>query len=118
MAPVELAVRDGAKPGRSGETWTLHMRPDWSRDNLERSRAEMTPELAGFLGELTGLALPDPTLVAAHRWRYARTERPLGAPYLSLADGRVLVGGDWALGSGAQHAWQSGRAMAEALLAG
>ncbi len=115
-APVELALRDGAKPGRSGETWVLHMRPDWTRANLERRREEILPDLSGFLGELTGLALPHPTYLAAHRWRYSRTERPLGEPYLELAGGRVLAGGDWAFGPDAEDAWRSGTAMAEALL--
>lgn len=115
-APVELALRDGAKPGRSGETWVLHMRPAWSEANLERTREEMAPELAGLLGELTGEALPDPTYVAAHRWRFARTAQPLGQPFLEAADGRLLIGGDWALGADAGHAWESGRAMADALL--
>ena len=114
-APVEIALRNSAKPGRDGEAWVLHMRADWSRANLERSRAEMVPELSGLLDELTGEALPDPVHLAAHRWRYARTERPLGRPFLPLAGGRVLVGGDWALGPDAAHAWESGRAIAAAL---
>jgi predicted NAD/FAD-dependent oxidoreductase len=116
VAPVELALRDGAKPGREGETWVLHMRPDWSEANLERTREEMAPELAGLLGELSGESLPEPVYVAAHRWRFARTEVPLGRPFLAAAGGRLLIGGDWALGPDAAHAWESGRAMADALL--
>jgi predicted NAD/FAD-dependent oxidoreductase len=55
--------------------------------------------------------------VAAHRWRFALTERALGRPFARLAGGAVLAGGDWALGSRGEHAVLSGRAMAQAALA-
>jgi hypothetical protein len=60
--------------------------------------------------------LPPASYAAAHRWRYARTEVPLGAPFAGDPEAGLLIGGDWALGPDAGHAWQSGRAMARALL--
>lgn len=112
----QLVLRDGAKPGRSGETWVAHAGHDWTRARLELAREAVLPALLAELGDLAEGRLPRPLHVAAHRWRSALTERALGAPFAALAGGRVLAGGDWALGARAEHAWLSGRAMAEAVL--
>jgi renalase len=114
---VTLAVRDAAKPGRSGETWVLHASQGWSQERLELPKETVLPMLLAEFEDLAQGRLPRPAHVAAHRWRYALTDRPLGQPFQSLAGGAVLAGGDWALGSRAEHAWLSGQAMAEAALA-
>ncbi len=74
-------------------------------------KTTMQAAFAAALGRLP----PQPLYETVHRWRYALTETPLGAPFLSAWDGRLLIGGDWALGPGAEDAWSSGRAMAEAI---
>jgi predicted NAD/FAD-dependent oxidoreductase len=113
---VALAVRDAAKPGRAGETWVLHASEGWTRERLELPKETVLPMLLAEFEDLAQGRLPRPVHVAAHRWRYALTDRPLGAPFLPLAGGAVLAGGDWALGVRAEHAWLSGQAMAEAAL--
>jgi predicted NAD/FAD-dependent oxidoreductase len=113
---LDLVVRDSAKPGRSGETWVAHAGEDWTARRLEASREEVAPALLAEVSDLAQGRLPRPAHVDVHRWRYGRVVRPMGAPYLALADGAVLIGGDWALGSRAEHAWLSGQAMAEAVL--
>jgi predicted NAD/FAD-dependent oxidoreductase len=113
----DIVLRDGSKPGRAGETWVAHAAHGWSRERLELPRESVLPMLLAEFDDLGRGRLPRPVHVAAHRWRYAVTERPLGAPCLALAGGAVLAGGDWALGPRGEHAWLSGQALAEAVLA-
>lgn len=111
-APIECLIHNSAKPGRPATpcTWVAHASEAWSRDNLERSREDIAAELSEALGPL-----PQTRHLAAHRWRYARTQTALGAPYLTALGGRVLFGGDWALGRMAEDAFVSGRAMGRAI---
>ncbi|MEM7616338.1 MAG: FAD-dependent oxidoreductase, partial [Pseudomonadota bacterium] len=111
------AARNSSKPGRATgpDTWALHATPAWSTDHLEGTPEDALTALSAAFADLVG-----PINVAqatAHRWRYAMTETPLGAPYLSLAQGNVLVGGDWALGMRVEAAYDSGKSLAEAALA-
>lgn len=108
--PFAKIIEDGAKPGRAN-TWVAHASIQWSRAHLEETREAVAERLLATLGPL-----PAPRYASAHRWRYAFTEAPLGAPFHSALGGRLLFGGDWALGPDAEHAWQSGRAMAAAVL--
>lgn len=114
---VALVVRDAAKPNRSGETWVLHASHGWTRERLELPHEAVLPMLLAEFEDLAQGRLPRPDHVAAHRWRYGLTDRALGAPVLTLAKGAVLAGGDWTLGARAEHAWLSGQAMADAVLA-
>ena len=54
---------------------------------------------------------------SAHRWRYAQTGQALEKPFASSQDGTLFVGGDWALGARVECAYESGVAMADAVLA-
>ncbi|WP_204251139.1 NAD(P)/FAD-dependent oxidoreductase [Elioraea rosea] len=114
---IAWAARDSAKPGRSAEAecWVVHAGPDWSRAHLERKPDEVASLLLAELGALTG-PLPAVLHGAAHRWRYALVEAPLGAPCLADAAAGIGACGDWCLGSRAEHAWDSGTALAKALL--
>lgn len=111
-APIETLIHNSAKPGRPSDpcTWVAHASQEWSRDNLERPRDEIAAQLSSLLAPL-----PLTRHVAVHRWRYARTQVPLGVPFLKAQGGRLLFGGDWALGTSAQDAFQSGRAMGQAI---
>lgn len=113
------AARDSAKPGRRAEAecWVAHAGPEWTRANLERRPEEVAPDLLALLADIAG-ALPPALHAAAHRWRYALVEAPLGAPCLVDRAARIGACGDWCLGPRAEHAWDSGTALAAALLAG
>lgn len=113
---LRLVIRNGAKPARTGETWVAHASRDWTRERLEEPREAVLPQLLAEFADVAQGRLPRPAHVEAHRWRFGLTGRPLGAPFLALGGGAVLAGGDWALGSRAEHAWLSGQAMAEAVL--
>jgi predicted NAD/FAD-dependent oxidoreductase len=76
-------------------------------------------------------ALPAPTFLTAHRWRYARAVAPLADPCLADATATIGAAGDWCAparepgdpgalqaGAGVPEALHSGRALARVLLAG
>ena len=109
-------IREPAKPGRpeAPEAWTMHAPLNWARENLERDREEIVPDLLRMLGNAMGRRLPKPIHARAHRWRYSRTGRPLGHPFLKRD--RLHVGGDWCLGPLAEDAYASGMAIAEDIL--
>jgi renalase len=113
---IDLVVRDGAKPGRTGEGWVAHAGHGWTRERLDLTKEAVLPMLLAEFGDLAEGRLPRPVHVAAHRWRFGLTERALGGAVRRACRGAVLAGGDWALGARAEHAWLSGQAMAEAVL--
>ncbi|MEM1268075.1 MAG: FAD-dependent oxidoreductase [Pseudomonadota bacterium] len=115
--PFELLVGDATKPGRpDGHVWAAHADQAWSEANLERERPDAADALLTALEEAMG-RLPPVVLSLGHRWRYAQTSHPLGAPFVESADGTLLAGGDWALGQTIGDALTSGEAMADALIA-
>lgn len=114
---IEHILLDSAKPGRPADVTCVvaHASAAWSARHIERSFDEiaeaMTPLVLPHLG-----AVGAPSYVSAHRWRYARASRPLGAPFLADADEGVFIGGDWCLGAHASHAWMSGDAIGRAIV--
>ena len=111
-------ARNSSKPGRAAarDTWVIHASPDWSRENLELERAEAAARIVALLPAAFGRDLPPLDHAVAHRWRYALTTTPLGRPYLASEDGSLLIGGDWCLGARVECAYESGAAMAAAVL--
>ncbi|NNK67888.1 MAG: NAD(P)-binding protein [Rhodobacteraceae bacterium] len=119
-SPVfDAVVHNSGKPGRAEtpDTWVAHATPEWTRAHLEDPRDKVLEALTSAFAGLSAAPLPTPIYHTVHRWRYARCERPLGAPFVEALGGRLVIGGDWALGSEAEDAWRSGKAMAQALLA-
>ena len=115
-------ARNTSKPGRgSAECWVMHARPEWSIENLEREKDDVCQELSAIfnrlMGDATGASLPKVVHAAAHRWRYAQTGQALESAFVQTADETLFVGGDWALGARVECAFESGAAMADAVLA-
>jgi predicted NAD/FAD-dependent oxidoreductase len=115
--PIGWAARDSSKPGRDAgtECWVVQAGPDWSRDHLERQPAEVATLLLAALERLHVAALPAPIFTAAHRWRFALVEAPLGAPCLWQRALGLGATGDWCIGPRAEAAVDSGAAMAAAI---
>lgn len=114
-APLAFMVRNGSKPGRAGETFVVHAGGAWSANNLERSAPPVLSELVAALSEKAGRPL-EPAHAAAHRWRYARVDAPLGVPWLASACGRIAVCGDGMLGGRAEAAVDSASALVTSIL--
>lgn len=116
--PIVWAARDSAKPGRAGpESWIVQAGPDWSREHLEETPAEVLPKLLAALAAVAGGPLPDIAAAAAHRWRYARSGR-LGRDALWDAAIGLGVCGDWLIGPRVECAFMSGYRLASAMTAG
>lgn len=111
---VGWAARDSSKPGRdaAAECWVVQAGPAWTRANLERPATDIAAPLLAELAGLAGAPLPSPAWAAAHRWRYALLEAPLGAPCLWDDATRIGLAGDWCLAGRAEAAWDSGAALA------
>jgi len=111
--------RNASKPGRDPhrDGWVVHASPDWSLRFLEADAdAVLNDMIAMFRTALPG-PLPDIDYARAHRWRYALTTAPLGAPYAEDASGRFFAIGDWCLGARVEFAFQSGDGLGAALAA-
>ena len=94
-------------------TWTIEASLDWSTRELERSKEE----LAVIFREVVAAAgYTEPSLLWAHRWRYARVERPLGQPFWRWSKRPLFWAGDGAFGGGVEGAWCSGQRAASAIL--
>ncbi|PWS34770.1 FAD-dependent oxidoreductase [Falsiroseomonas bella] len=117
--PIGWAARDSSKPGRNAEheCWVVQAGPDWSRTHLELAAPEAAARLLEAFAALAGGDVPQPVHAAAHRWRYALVETPLGAPCLWDPALSLGAAGDWCIAPRAEAAVDSGAAMA-ALLAG
>lgn len=120
--PLSWVARNGSKPNRptqdaAGDCWVLHGSPAWSEANIEISADEAAQTVLAAFGKAIGQSLPEPTYLAAHRWRYALPETPLAEASLQDASLGLFAAGDWCGGPRVEGAFLSGRSAAEALLA-
>ena len=118
QGPVLRADRMASKPGRTDnrEAWVIHMRPEFVLADNFADPALVAPLLIDAFADAYDLTLPRAIYLDAHRWRYAYAQQPLGQPFLGDAEAGLLVGGDWTLGQRAEHGFESGREMANAVL--
>ncbi len=114
---IAWIARNASKPGRpnNAQTWVVHARPDWSRLHLNDDPQALIEPLLAHFRALTGIHA-EPLYATAHRWRYALVEEAVGQP--CLFDRTQLFGacGDWCLGARVEAAFDSGAAMADALV--
>ena len=114
---IAWIARNASKPGRGRETETVivHATPDWSRQHLEWSPDVAASELVARFQSLAGVH-ELPTFSAAHRWRYALVEETAGVAFLWEDEPRLGACGDWCLGPRVEAAFDSGEALADAIL--
>ena len=113
--PIEHAILDSARPGRSAapECWTAHATATWSQAHVNDEPAAVQATLLAALMQMTGRTTA-PDQAAVQRWRYARTGRALGQPCLDTGAGLVVCG-DWLLGPDVGDAVASGQAASAAI---
>ncbi|MCC5985203.1 MAG: FAD-dependent oxidoreductase [Rhodobacteraceae bacterium] len=117
--PLAWIARDSSRPGRARpglSGWVAQAGPAWSAQHLEAPPEETAVAMLPLLADALGLDPAAALHASAHRWRYARVTRPLGAPFLADADAGLWLGGDWCLGPRVESAWQSGQAVAADIL--
>jgi renalase len=116
-AVIGWAARNSDKPGRTGpDSWVIQASPDWSLEHLEDSQDEVISILSARLADILGVALPDPLVASAHRWRYARSGKT-DQDALYNEELKIGVCGDWLIGPRVECAWLSGTALAQKILA-
>ena len=118
-APLKLAVRNDAKPGREPggglDGWVVHAADAEAEARLEDDPEAVARDLAAAFRAQTGAG--PAAAISGHRWRYARVARPLGRSHLWHPGLGLGLAGDWCLGDAAGDAVASGRALAEAVCA-
>jgi len=109
---ISWVARENSRPGAppAPVCYTIHASPEWSAAHLEDSEEAVAASLLPAFAALTGIHAM-PAYVRAHRWRYARAEKPLGQPFLWDAAQRLGVCGDWCLAGRLEAAWLSGQAL-------
>lgn len=115
--PIAWIARNSSKPGRPAgqETFVVHASPDWSRTYLDETPEAVLKKLSPFALDLIS-APSAPIFATAHRWRYALVEQALAVPCLWDAKAAVGACGDYCLGPRVEAAFDSGEAMARAIL--
>ncbi|MBI1339333.1 NAD(P)-binding protein [bacterium] len=119
-SPIAWLAHDSGKHARpSGPTaldcWVIHASAEWSRLHLVEDAAKIGETLLEAARAFMPHTDP-PTYLAAHRWRYARVEHPVGQSFGWSPDRRIGSCGDWWIGPRVEAAWLSGRRLAEAML--
>jgi hypothetical protein len=116
--PLSWAACDSSKPQRpeGAQCWVVHASVAWSRAHLVDDAAEVALQLWQAFAAASGLGAPRPRWLRAHRWRHALVEQPLGQPCIVVQESGAGACGDWCLAPRVEAAFDSGRALAHALL--
>ena len=88
--------------------------PGWSQEHLEDDEARVQAKMLKAFSEVTGIRA-EPSHAQVHRWRWARTMRPLGASHLWEPGSGIGACGDWCLGHRMEDAFVSGLELALAV---
>jgi renalase len=119
-AQLEWVIENSSKCNDAVQpTFIFQSTPQFARDYLDAAALEAVAQ--SLLSRAAQLLLPwfeKPEWSVIHRWRYARTLRPLNRPCLVATESPPLVCcGDWCLGDRVEDALQSGVAAARAIQA-
>jgi len=116
-APLAWIAQESTKPGRTNRnTFVAQASPHWSQTHLELDKPAATDLMLTELCKVLGLDRVNAVHADAHRWRYAKVDTPLSAPFLANASETLFLGGDWCIGARVEAAWQSGTSIAEKVL--
>lgn len=117
--PLAWIAHDNSKPDRPQGTalWVAQAGQGFSEKHLERDPTLIAEFMLPLLCDRLGVMADNVVYASAHRWRYARVTRAIDQPFLTSVDGTLHLGGDWCIGPRVEAAWQSGRAIADDILA-
>ncbi|MEM7619823.1 MAG: FAD-dependent oxidoreductase [Pseudomonadota bacterium] len=117
---ISWACNNSSKPARddSSYCWVVHASKEWTRSHLNLSKEEISDKLLKLFAHLCDKEDFGPLLHKdAHRWLYALVETPLGQPFIYDRNVQLAVAGDWCLGPRVEAAFESGTALANAIIA-
>ncbi len=114
---VAWIADNSSKPDRTGpgSCIVIHATPVWTRAHLESEAEEVLAILFMRFAGITGI-MREPAFGAAHRWRHALVEKPLGETHLWNPGERLGACGDWCIGARIEAAFESGEALARAVI--
>ena len=112
---ISWAAREGSRPGRAAgpDALTVQASAAWSRAHLNESAPAAADALVGEFRAHVDAGTP--SLLLAHRWRYARVETAIGQPSLWDPERRVGLCGDWLMGNRIEAAYDSGVHLARSV---
>ncbi len=109
---IAWLARESSKPGRAAvERWTVQASAAWSQEHLEDDAPRVQAKLLKAFAEVTGIHA-EPAHAQVHRWRWAKTQAPLGRSHLWDAASGLGACGDWCLGYRVEDAFISGLELA------
>jgi len=112
---IAWLARESSKPGRGiVERWTVQASAAWSQEHIHDDVPRVKGKLLKAFAEVTGIRA-QPAYVEAHRWLYAKTEKPLGRSHVWDAKSGIGLCGDWCLGHRVENAFVSGLELALAI---
>jgi renalase len=115
---VRWVARNNAKPARSarGDHIVIHASPGWTRETFDVEAEVVATELWNEVCNILGLPPLRPVQLSAHLWQNGLVDVALGETYLFSTEHRVGVAGDWCLGRLAEHAFESGSGLGNAIV--
>lgn len=114
--PVGVIAVNAAKPGRDTAcSILLQSTNEWAETHMEDDLDTVAAVLIRAAGELSGVELGRADHRAVHRWRFAATPEPAGAPFLLDAEKSLAACGDWCGAGKVEAAFTSAASLAEAL---
>jgi len=114
---IAWIARDSSKPGRASpaQTFVVHAGPEWSKAHLDETPQAILEQLLPQALDLIG-ARRAPFYATAHRWRYALVEQTAGVACVWDDQANIGACGDYCLGPRVEAAFESGEALAKAVL--
>ncbi len=115
---VRWISRNNSKPGRAarGDHIVVHAAPTWTRQTEDLEPEAVAEELWAEVSHALNLPPVRPAQMVAHLWRHAYVDTPLGETFLFAREHMVGVAGDWCRGRLAEHAFESGAYLGNAIV--
>ncbi len=115
---VRWISRNNSKPLRTarGDHIIVHAAPAWTRQTEDLEPEAVAEELWAEVSHALSLPPVRPTQMVAHLWRHAYVDTPLGETFLFSRAHMVGVAGDWCRGRLAEHAFESGASLGQAII--
>lgn len=115
--PLDWISRHLSKPERSGaDSWVLQSSPEWARQHLETPAEAVSDTLIDALSEVLGSTPGKASHRIAHRWLYARSNKPCEWGALAAPELGLYACGDWCLSGRIEGAWLSGQQAAASVI--
>jgi renalase len=98
-------------------SWTVQSTPQFATDGYNLEEAEITRQLLSATSQLTDTPLDKLVPIRLKHWRYALVTKPYHLPYYAHPQLPLWMAGDGFISPRLEGAWQSGQAVAKAMLA-